>query len=51
MAAAPIKRVRPHQRTISRIGWLLLIWACSVAGLGLVALIMRLLMSYVGMTR
>ncbi|QDQ86714.1 DUF2474 domain-containing protein [Alcaligenaceae bacterium SJ-26] len=51
MATTPIKKVGSRQQTVSRIGWLLLLWTCSVAGLGLVALAMRLLMSYAGMTR
>ena len=42
----------PHPReTLRRIGWLILIWACSVAALGVVALGMRLLMGWAGMTR
>jgi len=40
-----------HNVTLRRIGWLILIWACSVAALGVVALGMRLLMSWAGMTR
>jgi len=40
-----------HSETLRRIGWLVLIWACSVAALGVVALGMRLLMSWAGMTR
>lgn len=39
------------RETLRRVGWLILIWACSVAALGLVALAMRLLMSWAGMTR
>ena len=47
---------KPHtpfhlRESLRRIGWLILIWACSVAALGLVALAMRLLMSWAGMTR
>lgn len=37
--------------TLKRIGWLVLIWFCSVAALGVVALGMRMAMSLVGMTR
>lgn len=37
-------------KTLRRIGWLVLIWVCSVAALGIVALAMRLAMSLVGMT-
>lgn len=37
--------------SLRRVGWLILIWACSVAALGVVALVMRLLMSWAGMTR
>ena len=37
--------------TWKRIGWLILIWFCSVAALGVVALGMRMAMSLVGMTR
>jgi hypothetical protein len=33
-----------------RIGWLVAIWAASVAALGLVALLFRLLMSAAGLT-
>lgn len=33
-----------------RLGWLVLIWACSIASLGLVAWLMRLLMELAGMT-
>lgn len=33
-----------------RLGWLVLIWACSIASLGLVAWLMRLLMGLAGMT-
>ena len=34
-----------------RTGWLLLIWTCSVAGLGVAALVHRLLMQMAGMHR
>lgn len=33
-----------------RIGWLVLIWASSVATLGVVALLFRLLMNLAGLT-
>jgi len=36
-------------RWLRRLGWLLLIWAASVAALGLAALAMRLLMHAAGM--
>ena len=36
---------------LRRVGWLILIWALSVAGLGLVALLFRLLMAAAGLTR
>lgn len=41
---------RPRRETLRRIGWLILIWVCSVAALGIVALGMRLAMRLVGMT-
>ena len=34
---------------IARIGWLVLIWAASVAALGVVAWLLRLLMQAAGM--
>ncbi|CUU20964.1 hypothetical protein ABIB94_001071 [Bradyrhizobium sp. JR7.2] len=34
----------------SRLGWLVIIWAASVATLGIVALLFRLLMSTAGLT-
>ncbi|MGE8548662.1 MAG: DUF2474 domain-containing protein [Alcaligenes sp.] len=34
---------------LRRLGWLVLIWACSVAALGVVALIIRMLMRLAGM--
>lgn len=34
---------------LHRIGWLVLIWAASVAGLGLAALLLRLFMQFAGM--
>jgi hypothetical protein len=33
-----------------RLGWMVLIWAASVAALGVVALLMRLFMRAAGMT-
>ncbi|WP_395407781.1 DUF2474 domain-containing protein [Pseudoduganella sp. UC29_106] len=33
-----------------RLGWMVLIWAASVAALGVVALLMRLLMRAAGLT-
>ena len=38
-------------RALRRFGWLVLIWACSVGVLSLVALGMRLVMGFAGMTR
>ena len=44
-------RSQPHDRSWwYRVGWLLLIWAASVASLGIVALAFRLLMSAAGLT-
>jgi hypothetical protein len=40
----------PRPRWGRRIGWLLLIWTLSVAGLGLLAWLLRLLMGAAGMT-
>ena len=38
-------------RTLAqRVGWLVLIWACSIASLGLVAWLMRVLMGLAGMS-
>jgi hypothetical protein len=36
---------------LQRVGWLILIWVCSVATLGLAALAIRMLMKLAGMTR
>ena len=46
--AAP-QSPQPRQ-WLRRIGWLVLIWAASVLGLGAVALLFRWLMSMAGMT-
>ncbi len=42
----------PSRRSglLRRLGWLVLIWACSVAALGAVALFIRLLMGLAGMS-
>lgn len=42
--------LRPRHLWLRRLGWLLLIWAASVAALAAVALGLRLLMGWVGMT-
>jgi len=36
---------------VRRTGWLLFIWVCSVAALGLAAFVLRLLMQMAGMHR
>ncbi|EGJ11649.1 MULTISPECIES: DUF2474 family protein [Rubrivivax] len=41
---------RPRQLWLRRLGWLLLIWAASVAALGAVALGLRWVMGLAGMT-
>jgi hypothetical protein len=41
----------PARPFLQRIGWMILIWAASVAALGLVALAFRLLMAAAGLTR
>jgi hypothetical protein len=41
----------PVRSFLQRIGWMILIWAASVAALGLVALAFRLLMAAAGLTR
>ncbi|CAM5191441.1 hypothetical protein OURE66S_04573 [Oligella ureolytica] len=46
-----INKTEPETSTLKRIGWLILIWVCSVGALGIVALGMRLIMSYAGLTR
>ena len=38
------------RKWLSRVGWLILIWATSVAALGAAALILRAMMSVAGMT-
>jgi hypothetical protein len=38
------------RKWLSRVGWLILIWATSVAALGAVALALRAIMSVAGMT-
>jgi hypothetical protein len=40
----------PRKPWLHRIGWFILIWAASVATLGVVALIFRALMSLAGLT-
>jgi len=42
--------LRPRQLWLRRLGWLLLIWAASVAALGAVALGLRWVMGLAGMT-
>lgn len=51
MSQTLTKTERLKGQALRRVGWLLLIWFCSVAALGIVALGMRLVMSLVGMTR
>jgi Protein of unknown function (DUF2474) len=38
------------RKWLSRAGWLILIWAASVAALAVVALVLRAIMSVAGMT-
>jgi len=41
---------RPHRPgALRRLGWFVLIWAASVAALGVVALVIRMLMTLAGM--
>lgn len=40
----------PERSWWKRIGWLLLIWSASVAALGLVAAMLKLVMRAIGMT-
>ncbi|EIN02186.1 hypothetical protein WQE_05107 [Paraburkholderia hospita] len=51
MNRASTHRDRADGGTLKRLGWLILIWVCSVAALGVFALGMRIVMSLVGMTR
>ena len=40
-----------HGEKLRRLAWLLALWLCSVAALGLLTLLMRLLMGVFGMGR
>ncbi|WP_245295224.1 DUF2474 domain-containing protein [Manganibacter manganicus] len=40
----------PRKNWLSRIGWLILIWAASIAVLAIVALLFRVLMGAAGLT-
>jgi hypothetical protein len=40
---------RVSKRWLRRVGWMMLIWAMSVAALGLVALLFRMLMAAAGL--
>ena len=42
---------RVSKSWLRRVGWMILIWAASVAALGLVALLIRMLMAAAGLTR
>ena len=45
--------IRPYSargKWLSRVGWLLLIWMISIAALGVMAMILRAIMSVTGMT-
>jgi len=44
-------RLTGRAETLRRFGWLILIWACSVSALGIVAFGMRMAMRLVGMAR
>lgn len=44
------KDKKPGNNRWKRIGWFLLIWACSVAALGIAAFAMRMLMRVAGLT-
>ncbi len=44
-AAAPVPK-----SWLRRLGWLVLIWTASVVGLGIVAMLFRMLMSLAGLT-
>lgn len=39
-----------HGKWLSRFGWLALIWTISIAALGVIAMILRAIMSAAGMT-
>lgn len=39
-----------HSPWWKKLGWLILIWMCSVAALGLLAYLIRVLMNSVGLT-
>jgi hypothetical protein len=40
----------PSRRWLRRLGWLVLLWAASVALLAVVALIFRMIMNFAGLT-
>jgi hypothetical protein len=42
--------MQAHKPWLRRIGWFALLWTASVAALGVVALILRALMSLAGLT-
>lgn len=48
MSAGPQRKTKLWA---SRLGWLVLIWAASIAALGAAALLLRGLMSLAGLTR
>jgi hypothetical protein len=51
MGAARISAARVSKPWLRRVGWMILIWTASVAALGLVALVFRMLMAAAGLTR